>query len=48
VIFGSAAVSAKLDGMASDGLWLLLAFSAAACLLSPFAAAASVRLNLGG
>jgi len=48
VIFGSGAVSAALDGMASDGLWLLLAFSAAACLLSPFAAAASVRLNLGG
>ena len=48
VIFGSAAVSATLDGIASDGLWLLLAFSAAACLLSPFAAAASVRLNLGG
>jgi heme exporter protein B len=46
VIFGSGAVSAALDGMASDGLWLLLAFSAAACLLSPFAAAASVRLNL--
>ena len=48
VIFGAGAVSAALDGMASDGLWLLLAFSAAACLLSPFAAAASVRLNLGG
>jgi len=48
VIFGSGAVSATLDGLASDGLWLLLAFSAAACLLSPFAAAASVRLNLGG
>ena len=46
VIFGSGAVSAALDGMPSDGLWLLLAFSAAACLLSPFAAAASVRLNL--
>jgi heme exporter protein B len=48
VIFGSGAVAASLDGMASDGLWLLAAFSAAACLLSPFAAAASVRLNLGG
>jgi heme exporter protein B len=48
VIFGSGAVSAALGGMASDGLWLLAAFSAAACLLSPFAAAASVRLNLGG
>jgi heme exporter protein B len=53
VIFGSGAVSAALDGpsamsQSSEGLWLLLAFSAAACLLSPFAAAASVRLNLGG
>jgi heme exporter protein B len=48
VIFGSGAVAARLDGVDSDGLWLLLAFSAAACLLSPFAAAASVRLNLGG
>jgi heme exporter protein B len=48
VIFGSGAVSATLLGQGSDGLWLLLAFSAAACLLSPFAAAASVRLNLGG
>ena len=48
VIFGSGAVSAGLTGGPGDGLWLLLAFSAAACLLSPFAAAASVRLNLGG
>ena len=51
VIFGSGAVSAALDGpsamsQSSDGLWLLLAFSAAACLLSPFAAAGAVRLNL--
>jgi heme exporter protein B len=51
VIFGSGAVSATLMGQAGlsagdGGLWLLLAFSAAACLLSPFAAAASVRLNL--
>jgi len=30
----------------SGGLALLAAFAAAACLLSPFAAAASVRLNL--
>src|ERR1700744_5601479 len=34
VIFGAGAVSARLDNMASDGLWLRLAFSAAACLLS--------------
>jgi heme exporter protein B len=51
VIFGSGAVSATLMAQTGvsgggDGLWLLLAFSAAACLLSPFAAAASVRLNL--
>ena len=48
VIFGAGAVAASLDGLPSDGLGLLAAFSAAACLLSPFAAAAGVRLNLGG
>src|ERR1700744_1439908 len=47
VIFGAGAVSAALDGMAANGaLGLLAAFSAGAVLLSPFAAAASVRLNL--
>jgi heme exporter protein B len=48
VIFGAGAVSQVLDGMAAAGaLQLLAAFSFAAVLLSPFAAAASVRLNLG-
>lgn len=49
VIFGAGAVAAKLDGFAPSGaLGLLGAFSLAAVLLSPFAAAASVRLNLSG
>jgi len=48
VIFGAGAVSAALDGLgAKDALGLLAAFAFAAVLLSPFAAAASVRLNLG-
>jgi heme exporter protein B len=47
VIFGAGAVSAVLDGTAANGaLGLLAAFAVAAVLLSPFAAAASVRLNL--
>ena len=49
VIFGAGAVSAALDGMAANGaLGLLAAFAVASVLLSPFAAAACVRLNLGG
>ena len=49
VIFGAGAVSATMDGLGgSGGLELLAAFAFAAVLLSPFAAAASVRLNLGG
>ena len=49
VIFGAGAVAATMDGLGGQGaLELLAAFSAAAVLLSPFAAAASVRLNLGG
>jgi heme exporter protein B len=49
VIFGAGAVSVSLDGMAAgSALGLLAAFSTAAVLLSPFAAAACVRLNLGG
>jgi heme exporter protein B len=49
VIFGAGAVSLTLDRLAPGGaLGLLAAFSAGAVLLSPFAAAASVRLNLGG
>ncbi len=47
VIFGAGAVAAVMDGFSPNGgLGLLAAFSLAAVLLSPFAAAASVRLNL--
>ena len=47
VIFGAGAVSAALDGMGpGSALGLLAAFAMAAVLLSPFAAAACVRLNL--
>ena len=47
VIFGAGAVAATMDGLGGQGaLGLLAAFSAAAVLLSPFAAAACVRLNL--
>ena len=49
VIFGAGAVSLALDSLgAQNALGLLAAFAFAAVLLSPFAAAASVRLNLGG
>ena len=49
VIFGAGAVAQVLDGMDGSGaLGLLAAFSFGAVLLSPFAAAASVRLNLDG
>lgn len=49
VIFGAGAVGAALDGASPMGaLALLGAFCLAAVLLSPFAVAASVRLNLSG
>ncbi|HEX4270766.1 MAG TPA: heme exporter protein CcmB [Rhizomicrobium sp.] len=49
VIFGAGAVAVALDGMAAgSALGLLAAFATGAVLLSPFAAAACVRLNLGG
>ena len=49
VIFGAGAVAAALDGVAAHGaLGLLAAFALVSVLLSPFAAAACVRLNLGG
>ena len=48
VIFGAGAVQAVLDHLSSGALLLLAAFSVAATLLAPFAAAASVRLNLAG
>jgi heme exporter protein B len=47
VIFGSGAVLAALDSLSNGAMPLLAAFSLVAVLLSPFAAAASVRLNLG-
>ena len=46
VIFGSGAVAAVQDTLASGAIWLLAAFSFAAVLLSPFAVAAAVRFNL--
>lgn len=48
VIFGAGAVQAMLDGISDGALFFLGAFSLAATLLSPFAAAAAVRLNLAG
>jgi heme exporter protein B len=48
VVFGAGAVDSALTGMANGGLWLLSAFSLGAVLLSPFAAAAALRLNLAG
>ncbi len=49
VIFGAGAVAALQQGTGGAGaLGLLAAFAIAATLLSPFAAAGAVRLNLGG
>ena len=48
VIFGAGTVVSALDGLNNGALWLLSAFSLAAVLLAPFAAAAAVRLNLAG
>jgi heme exporter protein B len=48
VIFGAGAILASLDGLANGAFPLLGAFSFVAVLLSPFAAAAAVRLNLQG
>ena len=48
VIFGAGAVTAALDHLSNGALGLLSAFAAAAVLLSPFAAATCVRLNLAG
>jgi heme exporter protein B len=44
VIFGAGAV----DGTGNGALWLVAAFSTVAVLLSPFATAAALRLNLAG
>jgi heme exporter protein B len=46
VIFGSGSVAAVLDGLANGAFAFLAAFALPAVLLSPFAAAAGVRLNL--
>ena len=46
VIFGAGAVLASLDQLANGAIWLLAAISVAAVLLSPFVAAAALRLNL--
>jgi heme exporter protein B len=46
VIFGAGAIQAAEDGLANGALLFLAAFSLAAILLSPFAAAAGLRLNL--
>jgi heme exporter protein B len=46
VIFGAGSVAAALDGLSSAGLGLLAGFSLPATLLSPFVAAAGLRLHL--
>lgn len=48
VIFGATSVLAAAQGLASGALPLLAAFSLAATVLSPFAVAAAIRLNLAG
>jgi heme exporter protein B len=47
VIFGAGTVLAALNNLANGASLLLAAFSLVSILLSPFAAAAAVRLNLG-
>jgi heme exporter protein B len=46
VIFGAGAVRAAIDGLSGGAILFLAAFSLAAVLLAPFAAAAGLRLNL--
>jgi len=48
LIFGAGAVMGAIDNAENAALYLLAAFSVAAVALSPFAAAASVRLNIAG
>ena len=48
VIFGAGAVMTALEGGGTAAFLFLAAFSVAAVALSPFAAAAAVRLNLSG
>jgi heme exporter protein B len=47
VIFGAGVALSSLDRLSNGALPLLAAYSLAAVLLAPFAAAAAVRLNLG-
>jgi heme exporter protein B len=47
IIFGAGFVESSVDGLSNGALPLLSAFSLAAVLLSPFAAAAGLRINLG-
>jgi len=46
VIFGAGAIRSAVDGTGNAGVLFLGAFSLASVLLSPFAAAAGLRLNL--
>jgi heme exporter protein B len=48
LIFGAGAVMGALDGTGRGAFLFLAAFSVAAVALSPFAAAAAVRLNITG
>ena len=48
LIFGAGVVTDAIDGTGRGAFMFLAAFSVAAVALSPFAAAAAVRLNLAG
>lgn len=48
VIFGAGAVLTAMEGSGTAAFLFLAAYSVGAVLLSPFAAAAAVRLNLAG
>jgi len=48
VIFGAGFVGSTIDGIQNGAIWLLSAFSLAAVLLSPFAAASAIRIALSG
>jgi heme exporter protein B len=47
VIFGAGIVRSALEGIANGATLYLAAYSLVAVLLSPFAAAAGLRMNLG-
>ncbi len=46
LIFGAGAALSAMDRVASGAFWFLAAFSLGALVLSPFAAAAALRVNL--